>query len=107
VTQKLITHQRRNGPLSPLSSSRTQACDQADRSDLNYSAVAAGEGVMLDPRAWYRGGLAGWIPPWRYSFAGRCTKGSIGRVVRWARKAVRSPKSGELGFASVVEPEPE
>ena len=29
-------------------------------------AVAAGEDVMLDPRALYRGGLARWIPPWQY-----------------------------------------
>jgi hypothetical protein len=65
--------------------------------------VAAGEDVMLDLQALYRGGLAGWIPPWQYPLLGR---GASGQAVRWTRKAVRSLKSEELGFAGVVESEP-
>ena len=37
--------------------------------------MAAGEETMLHPRAPYRGSLAGWIPLWQYTFAGRCMKG--------------------------------
>jgi hypothetical protein len=38
-------------------------------------AAAAGKGVMLDPRVLYRGGLAGWIPPWQYPLRGPMHEG--------------------------------
>ena len=64
-------------------------------------AVAASEKVMLDPRALYGGGLAGCVPPWQYSLRGPMHE------VRWTQTSVRSLKSEQLGFAGVVESEPE
>ena len=37
--------------------------------------MAAGEDVMLDPRALYRGGLARRIPPWQYPLRGPMHEG--------------------------------
>ena len=67
--------------LSPLSRSPTQAWayDQADDSDrialCEGIAVVAGEEVVLDPRALYRGGLARWIPSWKYPLRGPMHEG--------------------------------
>ena len=69
--------------------------------------MAASEKVMLDLRALYKGGLAGWIPPWQYPPSRAIARMGAGiRVVRWTRKSVRSLKSGQLGFAGVMESEP-
>ena len=37
--------------------------------------MVAGEVVVLDPRALYRGGLAMWIPLWQYPFRGPIHEG--------------------------------
>jgi hypothetical protein len=58
---------------------------------------------MLDPRALYRGGFAGSIPPWRYPLCGRSTKGC-----KWPICAVDAKDSAitELEFAGLTEPKP-
>ena len=37
--------------------------------------MAAGEEVVLDPRALYRGSFARWIPPWQYPLRGPMHEG--------------------------------
>ena len=46
--------------------------------------MAAGEDVILDPRALYRGGLARWIPPWQCPLRGPMHEGvqMVGRERR-------------------------
>ena len=66
--------------------------------------MAAGEEMMLDPRAPYRGGLAGL----HHDLPSRpdARRGASGLVVWWMRKTVQSLKTREMGLAGVVESEP-